>query len=145
MEAVAYSETSVYVYTTSYSVPCNHNCITSEVLIPCNICNICQEYRNILSVDTLSSCSLFIKLPVRVYILSSLIGHCEGLFSYKESPKFIRHLREVVSNQDLKGCFLKIHFSILFHSLKWSLTASYSNQNVNASEDPIMYFFVFAK
>jgi len=37
------------------------------------------------------------------------------LFSYKESPKLIRRLRKVVSNQDLKGCFFKLN--LIFYSI----------------------------
>jgi len=60
-------------------------------------------------------------------MLSSRSAHCEGLFSYKESPNLIRRLRKVVSNRDLKGCYFKIHFSILLQSLKWTLTSSCSD------------------
>jgi hypothetical protein len=136
MEAVAYPETSVYIYTKPFAVPRNHNSVKSEVLSPsnicniyniCNICNIYQETRNILSIETLSSCNFFTKLPMHVYTLSSCNARCEGLFLYRERPKLIRLLRKVVSNQDLKGCFFKIHFSILLQSLKWSLTSSSSD------------------
>jgi hypothetical protein len=114
----------VYIYTTSYAVPCNRKSVKSEVLSLCNICNM--QYFVSCNV-VLSSCDFFMKLLMHVYILSSRDAHCEGLFSYKESPKLIRRLRKVVSNRDLKGCFFRIHFSILLQSLKWSLTFSYSD------------------